>query len=260
MLKKLIALVFGSSLVVAQAAGAIKTEVVEYQSQGSPMEGFVAFDESKTGKLPAVLIVPDWMGVSQFAKDKAIALAKQGYIGFVADVYGKGVRPQDHQQAGELATKYKNDRKLLREHMQGAYDKLIAMQQTDPSKIVVMGYCFGGTAALELARSGAPLVGTVTFHGGLSNPTPNDAKNIKGKVLVMHGADDPMVSPAEVAAFKDEMAKAGITITFIAYPGAVHAFTNPAAGNDNSKGMAYNAQADKKSWAEFEHFLKEVFK
>ncbi len=132
------------------------------------------------------------------------------------------------------------------------------MKQVNPRKILVIGYCFGGTTALELARSGAPLVGTVSFHGGLSTPTPEDAKNIKGPVLAMHGADDPNVPPAEVKAFKDEMSRAKVKLEFIAYPGAVHAFTNPAAGNDNSKGAAYNANADKKSWIAFEKFLKQV--
>ena len=122
-----------------------------------------------------------------------------------------------------------------------------------------MGYCFGGTSALELARSGAPLVGTATFHGGLSNPTPEDAKKIKGRILVMHGADDPFVAAAEVTAFKNEMKKTNVKMSFIAYPGAVHGFAIPGSGNDNSKGMAYNKEADKKSWIAFEKFLKEVF-
>ena len=134
------------------------------------------------------------------------------------------------------------------------------MKKTNKNKVVVMGYCFGGTTALELARSGAPLAGTAVFHGGLSTPMPADAKKIKGPVLVMHGADDPTVPPAEVKAFKDEMNNAGVAMKFVSYPGAVHAFTNPAAGNDNSKGAAYNATADKESWIEFEKFLKTVLK
>ena len=121
-----------------------------------------------------------------------------------------------------------------------------------------MGYCFGGTVALELARSGVELAGTVSFHGGLNTPTPQDAKNIKGTVLALHGADDPWVPANEVAAFKKEMADAKIPLSFIAYPNAVHAFTNPAAGNDNSKGAAYNADADKKSWTEFMNYLNKT--
>jgi dienelactone hydrolase len=139
--------------------------------------------------------------------------------------------------------------------MNAAYQKLISMKEVNPKNVVVMGYCFGGTSALELARSGAPVIGTVSFHGGLSSPTPNDAKNIKGKVLAMHGADDPFVPATEVAAFKDEMKNAKIEMKFVQYPGAVHSFTNKAAGNDNSKGAAYNALADKKSWLEFQTFL-----
>lgn len=243
------------------AHAAIKTADVEYTStDGALMQGYVVYDDAKKSPRPGIIIVHDWMGLGQYDKNKAEQLAKEGYVAFAADIYGKGIRPANADEAGKLATKYKNDRTLLRAHIRAAYDKLESMPQVNPAKMLVMGYCFGGTTALELARSGAPLVGTASFHGGLSTPTPQDAKNIKGKVLVMHGADDPHVPPAEVAAFKKEMADANIDMTFIAYPGAVHAFTNPDAGSDPSKGMAYNADADKKSWAEFEKFLKQVFK
>ena len=218
----------------------------------------MAYDDSKQEKRPGILIVHDWMGLAQFDKDKAVSLAKQGYVAFAVDVYGKGIRPANADEAKKLATKYKENRALLRSHMRAAYDTLAGLKETDSNKLLVMGYCFGGTAALELARDSVPLVGTVTFHGGLSNPTPADAKNIKGPVLVLHGADDPFVLPTEVQAFKDEMKNAHIPLTFIAYPGAVHAFTNPAAGSDNSKGAAYNAAADKASWEEFQTFLKKV--
>ena len=128
-----------------------------------------------------------------------------------------------------------------------------------PGKIAAIGYCFGGTTALELARSGADVRGIVSFHGGLNTPTPDDAKNIKGRVLVCHGADDPFVKPDEVTAFKDEMAKGKVDMKFIAYPGAVHSFTRPDAGSDNSKGTAYNENADKESWKEMKKFFRDVF-
>lgn len=248
-----------SLLAANNAFAAIKTEPMEYRAGDITMQGYVAYDDAAKTPQPGILIVPDWMGLGQFAKDKAEQLAKEGYVAFAVDVYGKGVRPKDNNEAAALATKYKDDRNLLRYHMQAAYDKFTSMKEVDPKKIVVMGYCFGGTAALELARNGAPLVGTATFHGGLSNPTPENAKNIKGSVLVMHGADDPNVNAQEVAAFKKEMQEANVNLTFVAYPGAVHAFTNPDAGSDNSKGVAYNKNADKKSWIEFEKFLKKVF-
>ncbi|MBI3544427.1 MAG: dienelactone hydrolase family protein [Deltaproteobacteria bacterium] len=253
-----VAIACGALSFMTQAHAAIKTQAVEYSAGGTTMQGFVAYDDAKKGPRPGILIVHDWMGLGPFAKDKARQLAGEGYVAFAADIYGKGVRPKSPAEAGKLAGKFKSDRPLLRERVRAAFDKLVAMKQTDAKKVVAMGYCFGGTTALELARSGAPLAGTASFHGGLSTPTPEDAKNIHGPVLAMHGADDPNVPPSEVEAFKEEMKKAGVKMKFVAYPGAVHAFTNPAAGNDNSKGAAYNAEADKKSWVEFEQFLKEA--
>lgn len=240
------------------AQAALKSQVLEYKSNGTKMEGYLVYDTENKKKLkPGILIVHDWMGLSNFTKEKANALAKEGYVALAVDVYGKGVRPKNQEEAAKLAQQYKDDRTLFRQHLRGAYDALISINSVNAKKIVVMGYCFGGTGALELARSGVPLAGTVSFHGGLSNPTPADAKNIKGPVLIMHGAEDPFVPPAEVAAFKDEMKKANISYEFIEYPDAVHAFTNPQAGNDKSKGAAYNRSADRESWEAFEHFLKE---
>ncbi len=236
----------------------VHTNPLEYSSPTQMMEGTLALDTGKKGKRPGILIVHDWMGNGPFSQNVAEKLAKDGYIAFAVDIYGKGVRPKNSSEAAALATKYKNDRTLLREQIRAAYDKLLTIPEVDKNHIVVMGYCFGGTTALELARSGAPLAGTVSFHGGLATPTPQDAKNIKGRLLIMHGADDPNIPPKEVQALKDEMQAAHVKYKFVAYPGAVHSFTNPAAGNDNSKGAAYNPEADKKSWAELQVFLKEV--
>lgn len=260
MLKHTPLILLGTFMMVSNVYAAIKTETVEYSKNGTLMEGYFAYDDAKEGPLPGIIIVPDWMGVSSFAEDKAKLLAQEGYAAFVVDVFGKGVRPKNSEEASALAKKYLNDRPLLRERVHAGYDKLISMKEVQPTKIAVVGYCFGGTTALELARSGAPLLGTATFHGGLSNPTPLDAKNIKGKVLIMHGADDPNVPPKDVATFRKEMNDAGIAFEFVSYPGAVHAFTNPDAGNDNSKGVAYNKDADKNSWARFKEFLKQIFK
>lgn len=254
--------VFGIScmLVMLSAHAAIVTEQVEYKSSdGTPLEGFVTYDDAHGKHKPGVLIVSDEMGMSDYTKQKAEALAKLGYMVFGADIYGKGVHPRDTKEANDLLTKYLNDRPLLRSRIKAAYDKLISLKGIEPNKIVAVGYGLGGATVLELARSGVPLVGTVSFHGVLSNPKPEEAKNIKGKVLIMNGAEDPSVTPAQVAAFKDEMKKAGITVEFIDYKGAVHAFSDPKAGNDNSKGAAYNAKADKDSWNKFTRFLKQAF-
>ncbi len=253
--------VFVSSMLLSLNAHAvIKTQKMEYKGNGTTMEGYLAYDtDKKKGGRPAILIVHDWMGPSSFTKEKADKLAKEGYVALAVDIYGKGVRPKNEEEAAKLAEKFKGDRALFRQRIRAAYDALLAVGAVNGKKIIVIGYCFGGTGALELARTGVPLAGTVTFHGSLSNPTPADAKNIKGPVLVLHGADDPYVPPAEVNAFKDEMKNANVSFEFIEYPGAVHAFTNPKAGNDKSKGVAYNRAADQQSWEAFQHFLKEQF-
>ena len=244
-------------LFATSAMAKVVTHTVDYSSGADKMQGYVAYDDAAKTPRPGIIIVHDWMGLGDFTKKKAEELAKQGYVAFAVDVYGVGQRPKDQTEAGVFATKYKGDRALLQAHMKAAYDALVGMKQVDANKIIATGYCFGGTSALELARSGAKLAGTASFHGGLANPTPENAKNITGAVLIMHGQDDPMVAPAEVAAFMDEMQKAHVGYHFVAYPNAVHAFTNPMAGNDPSKVMAYNAEADKASAADFQQFLKD---
>jgi len=246
-------------LLVTSARAEIVTRTVEYKQGDTVLEGFVTYDTAGPAKKPGVLVVHDWMGVSGDTKRRAGMLAKMGYVAFAADIYGKGVRPADGKEAGATAGKYKGDRALLRARVMAGFQELSRMPQVDPKRIAAIGYCFGGTTALELARSGAEVVGVVSFHGGLDNPTPADAKKIKGKTLVLHGADDPYVPDAEVKAFQDEMRTAGVDWTFVSYSGAVHAFTVVGAGNDNSKGAAFNATADRRSWKAMEEFFAEVF-
>lgn len=256
-MKKLVFIII--SLYLSLGAAAVKTEIISYSSGQDEMEGVLAFDDTDAKPKPGLLIVHDWMGLGNFTRDKAIKLAKQGYVAFAVDVYGKGIRPKDATEAGKFAGKYKNDRNLFRAHMKAAYDLLRSRKEVVAEKIAVFGYCFGGTAALELARSGVPLRGTGSFHGGLANPSPVDTKNIHGRVLILHGADDPFVSTQEVNAFKQEMTEAKIKFDFISYPGAVHAFAVPAAGNNVKSGAAYDAKADKESWTAFQKFLHEIF-
>ena len=187
-------------------------------------------------------------------------LAQLGYVAFCADIYGKGVRPKNAAEAGALAGKYKSDRQLLRARVNAALTVLETSKFADPGRIAAIGYCFGGTAVLELARSGAKLNGVVSFHGGLDSPTPGDGKNIKCKVLVLHGADDPTMSPQQIAAFENEMRSGGVDWQLIKFGGAVHAFTQWNAGNDNSRGAAYNERADKRSWEYMKLFFAEIFK
>ena len=239
----------------------VQQKIIEYKDGDTDLTGVLVFNAAAHSpeKVPGILVISDWMGVGPFAIDRAAKMAELGYLAFVADIYGKDVHPTNAQEAGAQAGKYKQNRPLLRSRVNAALAVLRSQPSCDPSRIAAIGYCFGGMTVLELARSGAPVAGVVSFHGGLASPTPADAKQIRGKVLVLHGADDPNVPPAEVAAFEEEMRAAGVNWQFTAYGGAVHSFTNPKAGNDNSKGVAYNAQADRRSWQAMTTFLHELF-
>ena len=245
--------------VVSTLSAAIVEKPLEYKAGDVLCEGWQAYDDAVTGKRPGVLIVHQWTGISDHEKEAARKLAALGYNVLVADIYGKGVRPQQPQDAGKEAGKYKGFRPLLRSRVNAGLDVLARDERTDAAKLAATGYCFGGTAAIELARSGAKVLGIVSFHGGLDSPTPADGKNIKSKVLALHGADDPFVAAKDIAAFKAEMKDHYVDWKFVSYPGAVHSFTHKAAGNDNSKGAAYNADADRDSWYQMEQFLKRLF-
>jgi dienelactone hydrolase len=235
-------------------------KIVEYREGNTVLEGLSVYDDSVAGKRPGVLVVHQWKGLGEYEKKRAEMLAGLGYNVFAADIYGKGVRHQDAKDAAAEAGKYKEDRALLRARVQSALGVLKQDKLTDSRRIAAIGYCFGGTTVLELARSGAELSGVVSFHGGLNTPMPEDAKNIKAKVLALHGADDPFVPPKEVTDFENEMRKAGVDWQLIAYGGAVHSFTDWNAGADNSKGAAYNERADHRSWEAMKQFFGELFR
>jgi dienelactone hydrolase len=186
-------------------------------------------------------------------------LAQLGFVAFAADIYGKGIRPQTIADAGAMAGKFKADRALLRARVNAGLDVLRSQPNVDMSRLAAIGYCFGGTAVLELGRSGADVKGIVSFHGGLSSPTPQDARNIKARVLVLDGAADPFVKADEVAAFVKEMTDAKVDYRLIKYPGAMHGFTNPDNKGIDPPGALYNEAADKASWIEMQKFFKEIF-
>jgi len=249
-----------TTMLAASAPATIQTRTVAYKQGDATLEGFVVWDDAIQGARPGVLVVHQWMGLTDYEKHRAEMLAQLGYVAFCADIYGKGVRPKNTAEAGAQAGKYKSDRQLLRARVNAGLDALRQQPLVDPKRIAAIGYCFGGTTVLELARSGADIAGVVSFHGGLDAPDPNDGKNIKCKVLICHGADDPFSSPQDIAALEDEMRKGGVDWQLIKYGGAVHSFTQPMAGNDNSKGAAYNEKADKRSWAAMKEFFAEIFR
>ncbi len=205
-----------------------------------------------------MVVVHEWMGLNDYARRRAREVAALGYVALAADIYGKGIRAANAEEAAKLAGKYRSDPPLLRSRARAAFDALARNPRVDSGKIFAMGYCFGGGTVLELARSGAPLAGVISFHGALATKNPADAKNIKCPVLALHGAADPFVPPSDVAAFQKEMADARVDWQMDLYGGAVHAFTNPDSGNDPTKGAAYDAKADARSWDAMRIFLAEV--
>lgn len=244
-------LVVGSLLVAASASAAplqVKTRTVDYKIGDQSFEGIFVYPQVAKGKLPGVVMVHNWMGVSDETKKQAERVAKLGLAVFAVDVYGKSVRPKNQQEAAATAGKYKGDRKLFRERLMRGLEVLREQKEVDPAKVMAAGYCFGGTGVIELARAGADIQAVVSFHGGLDSPNPADGKNIKATVVALHGADDPFVKAADIAAFQDEMRTNHVDWDMTVYGGAVHSFTDTSAGSDPKTGAAYNEKADQRSF------------
>ena len=240
---------------------AIHTETIEYKQGDTTLEGFLAYDDSMSGKRPGVLVVHQWFGLTDYEKHRAEQLAQLGYVAFCADIYGKDTRPKNVQEAGALVGKYEHegDCTLLRARVNAALDVLKKNELVDTSRVAAIGYCFGGTTVIELARSGADLNGIVSFHGGLDSPNPADGGKIKCKVLALAGADDPFQKPEDLTAFESEMRDNKVDWQIVFYGGAVHAFTQPDPGFVNA-GAKYNEKADKRSWEAMKTFFAEIFK
>lgn len=219
-------------------------------------EGYLAYDDALPGQRPGIMVVHEWWGLNDYVKKRCDQLAGLGYVAFAADMYGKGKATKDPAQARQWASALYGNNALWRERARAGYAKLLAFPRVDARRTAAMGYCFGGGTALELARTGAPLLGVVSFHGSLSTPHP-EASQIRGKVLVLHGADDANLK--DLPAFQAELRAHHTNYQLNLYGGAVHAFSNPDAGSDPTKGAAYDAQADKRSWQAMADFFKELF-
>ncbi len=246
-------------VLLSPLGAAILEKEVEYKIDGIVHQGFVFFDDTNTKLRSGILIVHEWKGIGDHVMQSGRELAKLGYIAFAADIYGKGVRPSSNQEAAKVAGSYKKDRQLLRSKVLAGLEQLKKQPLVDSSKIGAIGYCFGGTTVLELARSGYKLDGVVSFHGGLDSSNAEEAKNIKCKVLVLHGADDPHVSEKERLDFISEMRATKVDWQLVQYGNAVHSFTNKGAGTDNSRGAAYNEKAASRSWEAMKAFFNEIF-
>ena len=235
---------------------------VQYSADGVVMKGYLAYDKNITGKRPGVLVVHEWWGLNDNARMRARMLAEMGYTAVAVDMYGDGKQAMHPEDAGKFSSELMKNFDVAKARFMAALDFLKGQPTVDPGRIAAIGYCFGGGIVLNMARQGVDLRGVASFHGSLNAVKPAIPVAVRAKVLVLHGADDKFITPEQIEEFKQEMKNAGADFRFIAYPGAVHGFTNSDAdrlGKKFNLPLAYNAEADKKSWEELRKFLEAIF-
>jgi dienelactone hydrolase len=249
------------SLLAAGPAGAeVKTKELSYAQGGTPLQGFLAWDDAAKGKRPGVLVLHEWWGHNQHARNQAVRLAKAGYVALALDMFGEGKVTTHPEDAKGFVAEVTRQSGLLKARYDAARDLLLAQPQVDRERTAAFGYCFGGTVALQLARGGEDLDALVAFHAGLAPQGPPAEKGkVKPRILVLEGGADPFVPPEQVKAFEEEMKAAGADVRVVVYPGVKHGFTNPDAGKAGLPALAYDADADAKSWAAAVAFLRQVF-
>jgi dienelactone hydrolase len=257
---KAIAFLLCACAALSGASAKLVTRTVDYQDKkGTPLEGYVVFDDAKSGPRPGVIVVHDWRGLTDYTKKRADMLAKLGYIAFAADIYGKGVHPADVPGYAKTMAPYKADRNLYRMRERAAYEAFLKQPELDKQRIAAIGYCFGGTGVIEMVREGLPLLGVVSFHGGLDARPITEGKTMTAKVLALCGADDPFEKDADMQAFEQQLRENKVDYQLVKYGHAVHAFTEQDVDAMNIDGAKYNAEADRRSWLAMENFLNELF-
>jgi dienelactone hydrolase len=247
----------------AAAHAAVQGKEVSYSANGTTLRGYIAYDDAVQGKRPGILVVHEWWGHNEYARKRARMLAERGYTALAVDMYGDGKQAHHPDDAGKFSSEVAKNATLTKARFDAAL-KLIKKQKTvDAGNIAAIGYCFGGSVVLNMARIGEPLKAAVSFHGGLATASPAEAGKVKARIASFTGEDDPMIPAAQVAAFRRELDKAGVSYKVVTYPGAKHAFTNPDAdkyGQEFKLPLAYHAAADKASWDEGLAFLADAFK
>src|SRR5919109_2474599 len=246
-------------LSLAPTRATIKTQELEYRAGNTVLQGFMAWDDAARGRRPGVLVVHEWWGHNEHARNQARRLAEAGYVGFALDMYGKGKVTTHPQEAQAFASEASKDPAVLAARFNAALEVLKRDPRVDTTRIAAIGYCFGGAVVLGMARGGAVLAAVVTFHGALATTSPAQPGKVKARILVLAGGADPFVPPEQVEAFKKEMQAAGAWFEVITYPGAKHGFTNPDAAKYAMSQLAYDAAADRESWAAMLKLFKEIW-
>ncbi len=251
----------GNMTAQTRKTSVVGEEITYKSADGTILKGYVAFDEAKKGKRPAIVVIHEWWGCNDYVRQRADMLAALGYIAIAADMYGEGKQGNDPKEAGALAGPFYGNPQLARERIEAAVNKIKGYEQTNAGEMACIGYCFGGSMSLFAAKLGMDFKGVVSFHGGLAG-VPAEAGKTKAKILVCHGAADKFVSEEEVNNFRHNLDSVKAEYTFIAYPDATHAFTNSQSTANGKKfniPIAYNAAADKKSWEDMKVFFKTIF-
>lgn len=253
----------GSLLFAPHIQAALHEENVDYRAGDTLLKGYLVWDDAKGDKQPGVLVVHEWWGLNDYARKRARMLADLGYTALAVDMYGDGKYSEHGKDAAAFMNAVTGRAGLARQRFEAARELLVSRPQVDAGKIAAIGYCFGGATVLNMARQGVDLAAAVSFHGNLATETPAQAGKVKAKILALNGAADTFVTPESIAAFKQEMAQAGADYRFVDYPGVIHGFTNPDAdrlGKLNGLAVAYNAEADRQSWAAMRELFRQVFK
>jgi dienelactone hydrolase len=259
MMKTMLLAVIFCFVCASMVQAAVKTKTVEYTYDGATFKGYLAWDDEVKGKRPGVLVVHEFWGLNEYAKKRAEQLAGLGYVAFAADMYGDGKVAEHPEDAGKMAAEVRKNVKAWQGRAQAALKILKDQENVDGKKLAAIGYCFGGSTALQLAYSGADVAAVVTFHGAIQVPDADQAKAIKGKVLVCHGAMDGFIKEEDLQKFRSTLDEAKVDYQMCYYGGAVHSFTVATADKAGMKGVAYNENADKRSWAEMLRLFDEVF-
>lgn len=236
----------------------IQERLIEYEHDGTVLQGFLAYDDANDGPVPGILISHAWAGRSEFECQKARDLAELGYVGFALDLYGKGVLGSNPEENSKLMGPLLQDRAMLQSRLTLSHETMQAQAEVDAGRTAAIGFCFGGLCVLDLARIGTDIRGVVSFHGLFNAPGNTQGKKIKAKILALHGNDDPMVPVEMVTGLEQELSEVGADWQIHVYGNTKHAFTHPEA-NDPELGTVYNANADRRSWLAMKNFLEELF-